>query len=392
MKNILNNMKFFLKNLLSSNNKKPYKNHLYCIDHNNGFYVENYFHELLSLEKKRTERSRKPFLLMLVHIQNHLGSDEASEIRKRIPYVLHSITRETDIKGWYKHDSVIGVICTEINGTDKALIKQKLYNKLSNILELKWVKKIDLSFHVFPEEYDKKGHDTPPDLELYPDLSKQNTSRKTALFIKRIIDITGSAMLLVIFSPFFLIIPILIKLSSEGPVFFRQERIGHLGKKFIFLKFRTMHINNNQDIHREYIKKLINGQEGNDAKDRNEEKNCSYKLKNDPRITLIGRFLRKSSVDEFPQFLNVLIGEMSLVGPRPPIPYELESYDIWHRKRILEIRPGITGVWQVHGRSSTTFDEMVRMDIKYIREWSLLLDIKLLLKTPWVVLTGKGAY
>ena len=115
-------------------------------------------------------------------------------------------------------------------------------------------------------------------------------------------------------------------------------------------------------------------------------------MSNDPRITPIGQFLRKTSLDELPQFFNVLKGEMSLVGPRPPIPYECELYDIWHRRRMLSVKPGITGLWQVSGRSSTTFDEMVRLDLRYINGWSLWLDIKLLLKTPLVIITGKGAY
>jgi lipopolysaccharide/colanic/teichoic acid biosynthesis glycosyltransferase len=118
----------------------------------------------------------------------------------------------------------------------------------------------------------------------------------------------------------------------------------------------------------------------------------SFKIKNDPRVTAVGRMLRKSSLDELPQFINVLRGDMSLVGPRPPIPYEFESYSLWHRRRILQARPGITGEWQVHGRSRTTFDEMVRMDLRYIRNQSLWLDVKILLKTPLAVISGDGAY
>jgi lipopolysaccharide/colanic/teichoic acid biosynthesis glycosyltransferase len=118
----------------------------------------------------------------------------------------------------------------------------------------------------------------------------------------------------------------------------------------------------------------------------------SYKIKNDSRVTPVGRILRKTSLDEFPQFINVLKGDMSLVGPRPPINYECEDYDLWHRRRILDVKPGITGLWQVTGRSITTFDEMVRMDIKYIREWSLWLDIRIILKTPLAMLMGNGAY
>ena len=117
-----------------------------------------------------------------------------------------------------------------------------------------------------------------------------------------------------------------------------------------------------------------------------------YKITEDPRVTRVGRFLRKTSLDELPQFFNVLRGEMSLVGPRPPIPYELEAYDIWHRRRLLEVKPGITGLWQVNGRSKLRFDDMVRLDLQYATAWSLWLDIKILLQTPRAVFSREGAY
>jgi lipopolysaccharide/colanic/teichoic acid biosynthesis glycosyltransferase len=145
-----------------------------------------------------------------------------------------------------------------------------------------------------------------------------------------------------------------------------------------------MYVNNDPEIHRKYVQNLI-------AK-KVDEGGGSFKIKNDPRITAVGRFLRKSSLDELPQFLNVLHGEMSLVGPRPPIRYEFENYALWHRRRILEVKPGITGEWQVSGRSRTTFDEMVRMDLRYIRQQSVWLDLKILLKTPFAVISGNGAY
>ncbi|VAX34010.1 Undecaprenyl-phosphate galactosephosphotransferase, partial [hydrothermal vent metagenome] len=297
-------------------------------------------------------------------------------------------TREIDLKGWYEYNSVMGVIFTEINGNDKDSLRQKMDNHLCRVLDRGQISGIKISWHVFPEEDVKQKAEA--DMELYPDLEKRDESKRPALFLKRTTDIIGGLLGILLFSPFFIILPLLVKFTSEGPVFFRQERVGRYGKKFTFLKFRSMHINSDPAIHKEYTRKLISGQQ--DAKGADGEGNCSYKIKDDPRVTPIGRFLRKSSMDELPQFFNVLKGEMSLVGPRPPIPYELESYDIWHRRRLLEIKPGITGIWQVHGRSSTTFDEMVRMDIKYIREWSIWMDIKLLLKTPWVILTGKGAY
>jgi lipopolysaccharide/colanic/teichoic acid biosynthesis glycosyltransferase len=121
-------------------------------------------------------------------------------------------------------------------------------------------------------------------------------------------------------------------------------------------------------------------------------KNGSFKLTNDPRITPIGRLIRRTSLDELPQFFNVLMGEMSLVGPRPPVPYEYEAYDVWHRDRMMEVRPGITGLWQVTGRSKTTFDEMVRLDLHYAGSWSILMDLKILIQTPMAVFSGDGAY
>jgi lipopolysaccharide/colanic/teichoic acid biosynthesis glycosyltransferase len=170
---------------------------------------------------------------------------------------------------------------------------------------------------------------------------------------------------------------------------FRQARIGRGGVPFEFLKFRSMHAGADDRVHREYVTKLIAGQhrEINEGNDREPV----YKLRSDPRITAVGRFLRRTSIDELPQLFNVLRGDMSLVGPRPPIPYEMEEYQLWHRRRLQEVRPGITGLWQVHGRSKTTFDEMVRLDLFYIRNWSLWLDIKLLLKTVVVVLRRDGA-
>jgi lipopolysaccharide/colanic/teichoic acid biosynthesis glycosyltransferase len=147
-----------------------------------------------------------------------------------------------------------------------------------------------------------------------------------------------------------------------------------------------MYVNNDASIHQEFVKKLISGESGGIGT----QKDKIYKIKHDPRVTLIGSFLRKTSLDEIPQFFNVLLGDMSLVGPRPPIPYEIENYNIWHLRRVLEIKPGITGYWQVAGRSTTTFDTMVRMDLQYIRRWTVWWDIKLILQTPLAVF--KGAY
>jgi lipopolysaccharide/colanic/teichoic acid biosynthesis glycosyltransferase len=204
-------------------------------------------------------------------------------------------------------------------------------------------------------------------------------------------DVIGSVAGILIFSPFFILIPIGIKLTSRGPVFFRQPRVGQHENKFMFLKFRSMYVNNNDEVHKEYVQNLIAKKVSGEAGGNGNGKKV-YKITKDRRVTPIGHLLRKTSMDELPQFINVLKGEMSLVGPRPPIPYELEKYDTWHLRRVLEVKPGITGLWQVTGRSSTTFDEMVRLDLQYARNWSPSMDVKILLKTPLAVVAGKGAY
>jgi lipopolysaccharide/colanic/teichoic acid biosynthesis glycosyltransferase len=205
-------------------------------------------------------------------------------------------------------------------------------------------------------------------------------------------DVVGGAMLLVIFAPVFLVIALAVKTTSEGPVFFRQRRIGQYGKAFVFLKFRSMYVNTDSGVHETYVKQLIAGQALCHPGKRGDNGAAVYKLTNDSRVTRVGKLLRRTSLDELPQIVNVLRGEMSLVGPRPAIPYELAAYQTWHRRRVLEVKPGITGLWQVNGRSRVKFDEMVRLDLRYANTWSPWLDIKILLSTPRAVWQGEGAY
>jgi lipopolysaccharide/colanic/teichoic acid biosynthesis glycosyltransferase len=202
-------------------------------------------------------------------------------------------------------------------------------------------------------------------------------------------DVVGSAVALALLSPVFGAVALAIKLTSKGPVLFKQERLGQYGKKFTVLKFRSMRTDCDAKIHEQYVSQFIAGDVANVAT--NGEKPV-FKIQGDPRVTPVGRFLRKTSLDELPQFWNVLVGNMSLVGPRPPVAYEYKAYDLWHRRRVLEIKPGITGLWQVEGRSRIRFDEMVRLDLKYARGWSIWLDMKILLQTPGAVLTGEGAH
>jgi exopolysaccharide biosynthesis polyprenyl glycosylphosphotransferase len=207
-------------------------------------------------------------------------------------------------------------------------------------------------------------------------------------FLKRASDIVISALALTLLSPFLLLISLFIKLDSRGKILFRQERVGMDGRKFLCYKFRTMRADANEDLHREAYRKNIEGSREANAGD--DEKPVFGKVKDDPRVTKAGRFLRRSSLDELPQILNVLTGDMSIVGPRPPIPYEVEEYDIRHRKR-LDMKPGITGLWQVSGRNRLTFEEMVQIDLYYIENWSLWLDLKIILLTLPAVLRGDGA-
>ncbi len=205
--------------------------------------------------------------------------------------------------------------------------------------------------------------------------------------IKRLFDLVAASVLLLLASPLMLATALGIKLSSRGPVFFSQERVGLHGRTFRFLKFRSMHVGGDDSVHREYVKKWMANREATVEADGTK----TFKLTDDPRIFRLGQFIRKFSIDELPQLFNVLRGEMSLIGPRPPIPYEVEAYREWHRRRF-EALPGITGLWQVSGRNRLSFDEMVKLDIEYIESWTPVLDVKIALKTVGVVLSGHGAY
>ncbi|MEK7723304.1 MAG: sugar transferase [Acidobacteriota bacterium] len=204
-------------------------------------------------------------------------------------------------------------------------------------------------------------------------------------FIKRLSDIAISLIIGALTSPLWLLISFLIKFDSKGSILFKQERVGMDGRVFLCYKFRTMFSDADENLHKEAYEMNIKGT--TEANSGDEEKPIFGKVKNDPRITKIGRFLRRTSLDELPQFLNVLRGEMSVVGARPPIPYEVEAYEIWHRRR-LDMKPGITGLWQVSGRNRLSFDEMVRIDLFYIENWSLWLDLKIILLTLPAMLRG----
>lgn len=350
------------------------------------------FRKMLYVEQKRTERSRRRFVLMLLGLEKLLTGGDNREVLGQVLYALSQSTRETDITGWHKPGSEIGIIFTEIGQADGKTVAKALLTKisgaLSDALGIEQINDIHISFHVYPEDWGDDGKGRPGEPLLYPG-PEEGAGKKGPVLVKRAIDIAGSIAGLIVLTPLFLVIAALIKLTSKGPVLFQQKRVGQHGRRFTFLKFRSMHTGNNSAIHEDFVKRFIAGEKG--LSDEGEDKPV-YKLTRDPRLTPIGGFLRKTSLDELPQFFNVLMGDMSLVGPRPPVPYEVARYDVWHRRRLVSVKPGITGLWQVTGRSTVTFDEMVRLDLKYAKTWSLGLDIKILLRTPRAVFGGDGAY
>jgi len=354
---------------------------------------ESEFRRMLALERKRSERSKAPFLLMLAEcIDSQEQSAEEATLGK-IATTLIQDSRETDIVGWYQQGLTLGVLFTGLKGERGAVtgtVSGRVKSTLEQHLALDQWKQVRLTFHFFPDDWDLTGSMSPSDSALYIDVKVDAKRNRALLAIKRLFDIVFSAIVLIVLAPFLLWIALTIKLSSKGPVFFRQKRIGQFGKPFVFLKFRSMFENSDVLVHKNFVTGLI-GQTTPFGPLR-DERGDIYKIRDDHRITRVGRIIRRTSIDELPQLFNVLKGDMSLVGPRPAIPYEVEVYQTWHRRRVLAAKPGITGIWQVAGRSRVKFDEMVRMDLRYAMAWSPWLDLKILLLTPFAVIRGSGAY
>lgn len=355
---------------------------------------EESFVSMLYLERRRAERTQKRFVLVLVDISRIIADGHKVRTIHKIVAGISDTTRETDIIGWYVENSLVGIIGTELGEASPKLIQERFLEKLRAVFDNTLGKDKSaggtVSFHFFPEKMGDATVDHSANIALYPELSRREERQKVELGIKRAMDIFGSAAALLIFAPVFALIAAAIKWTSKGPVLFRQERLGQCGKKFMVLKFRSMRTDCDSKIHEAYVNQFIAGQVHGDAG--GDSQKPVYKIQADPRITKVGHFIRKTSLDELPQFWNVLMGDMSLVGPRPPVEYEYRAYKEWHRRRVLEIKPGITGLWQVEGRSRTRFDDMVRLDLKYARGWSIWLDLKILAQTPGAVFTGEGAH
>jgi lipopolysaccharide/colanic/teichoic acid biosynthesis glycosyltransferase len=341
---------------------------------------EELFRDALVRERKRADRFEEPFVLVLVSLNGRAeGPSRWRPLLKGLSPKL-----DADVIGWFERGSVLGFVrsldrdpkqtATSIAGAVRRELARSLSPSTLGYCSIRLEVYSPHSNSISPALGDDRQERRP----------KQGIVRTAA---KRLLDIVGSAACLLLLSPLFLLVSVLVKLTSEGPVFFRQERVGQAGRPFTMLKFRTMRVDVDERIHQKYVESFI--QSGKTA---TAGKNVVFKIVNDSRVTPVGHFLRKSSLDELPQFWNALKGEMSLVGPRPSLAYEVARYKGWHRRRVLEVKPGITGLWQVTGRSRTTFDEMVRLDLRYARNHSMWTDVKILLATPWAVISGEGAH
>lgn len=339
------------------------------------------FLDRLRIEKRRADRSKSLLSIALLSLKKEvLDGDKPIE---ELLNLLRKNTRETDIKGWVDHH-VIGLILPDTNEKGVQRFVEKILNGNGNMpySVRKGTYPDDLFNKLLAEEQDQ------PD--LFPINLDESTHPHTIQHaLKRGMDIVGSLFGLILFLPLMVGTAITIKISSPGPIIFKQSRFGMKGIRFPFYKFRSMQWNMDDQIHREYVTHLIKG--NLEKINQGDAERPLYKMKSDPRVTPVGKIIRKTNIDELPQFFNVLKGEMSLVGPRPPLPYEVEKYEPWHLRRILEVKPGITGLWQVDGRSTTSFNDMVRLDLRYVQNWSLWFDIKILLKTVKAVLRPKGA-
>jgi len=343
-----------------------------------GVLTRESFLAQLRIEKLRADRSKAPLSLMI-----HRLAGATSARTTHLRDVLARNKRETDVIG-YVGEGMFAVICPDTSEEGIGRFVDRIKSQIQGM-------SYSVEVATYPDELFEglaapaaRAHGPSPLM-----LAGKDSSATGSYWLKRPMDIVGAAFALLAFSPLMLLTALAIKLTSPGPIIFRQTRLGKGGVPFVFYKFRSMVVNGDDRIHREYVASLIKGE--HEKVNQQDTADPMYKIKADPRVTKVGRFIRKTSIDELPQLFNVLKGEMSLIGPRPPLPYEAESYQSWHLRRVLDIRPGITGLWQVEGRSKVSFDEMVRMDLRYIHGCSLGLDLRILAKTVLVVLNCKGA-
>ena len=336
------------------------------------------FLRMIQREKRRTDRSHSALSLALLEIDSDQQGARDALLDK-----IGAVVRETDYTAAI--DDSIAVLLPDTGEAGLRSFLDKLaLARHAHVLSVVGATYPDAAFErLVAERMGTPRSRHPVDAEATPVGPAQGYP------LKRALDVAGALVALLLLSPLMLIVALAIKLTSPGPVIFRQQRIGQGGAPFTFYKFRSMRSDNDDRVHRDYVASLIDGEQTSGVESAGSA--GRFKMKADPRVTAIGRFIRKASIDEVPQFWNVLKGDMSLVGPRPPVPYEADRYKAWHRRRVFELKPGLTGIWQVEGRSRVSFDDMVRMDLRYLRECSLGFDLRILLRTVAVVATCEGA-
>ncbi len=364
------------------------------------------FRNILFQEITRSDRNGPAFSLVVFYL-----GERSLKTREQLSTVLGNRgMRIIDEAGWYTSKD-IGVILHNTDQKGAMWFVQDIESKVVSKME----KSVDFDIFVYPTDREKifyaRNHERESHGKKSPVSNERRKNTRSTLFSynkdetsaynmkrfqelriicncgfplgKRISDIIISLVCLMLVSPLFLCIAIFIKIVSPGPVFFLQERVGCWGKTFTMIKFRTMNPHQeNTSIHKEYVSGLINSTKSNNVG----EARPMIKLDDNRNIILFGNILRKFCIDELPQLINVLRGDMSLIGPRPPIPYEVEEYDGWHNGRLNTV-PGITGLWQVSGKNRLTFDQMTRLDINYSRNRSFWMDIKIMIKTPFAILS-----
>jgi lipopolysaccharide/colanic/teichoic acid biosynthesis glycosyltransferase len=335
----------------------------------------------LARERRRADRSRRPASLVRFRLDASSGNEMLR--MERLVELLRRLKRDSDRLGDLgSHTLAILLPDTGPSGVQSFI--DRIEPRVAAL-------NCSTSGGTYPDDLvDElvrgKGEDLSRTQPLFVDQPRRRAWPQRA--IKRGIDLTIAAMALLALSPLMLATAATIAFTSPGPVIYRQSRIGRGGVPFVFYKFRSMVAAPDDRVHRDHVLSLITaGRDGGSSAGTRPW----AKLKADNRITPVGQFIRKTSIDELPQLFNVLKGDLSLIGPRPPLPYEVEKYDSWHLRRVLEVKPGISGLWQVEAGYNATFDDMVRLDLRYIREQSLRLDLKILLKTVGVVVRATGA-
>ncbi|MGD9245372.1 MAG: sugar transferase [Desulfobacterales bacterium] len=347
------------------------------------------------MERARVDRTGSQFSLVLFDTGN---SDNG--VPQRISQILEARLRITDEVGWFDKLQV-GVIMPDTTAQGAWKLAEDVCQSVFDDFRSPFC-----SVYTYPSDWLSKKFEENPSGDSFKtddpsnDNAKNNSKKcKTPLdyryncrmlkgslaprnpYWKRGIDVLGAVVLLILFFPLFLMIGVLIKIVSPGPIFFKQKRVGYQGKFFDCLKFRTMTVNADTSVHEQYVCQLTCS----------ETPMTKLDMEEDARIIPFGNLLRITALDELPQLINIIRGEMSLIGPRPCLPYEARNYQIWQRKRFHAM-PGLTGFWQVNGKNRTTFKEMIRMDIRYVKEMSLWLDMKILIGTIPAVFTQVAQY